>query len=70
MVYTVLKQSYFFDFDQRGRRGHSKKLFIRRSRLDIRKFAFNNRIINRWNLLSESQYSTVVLTVVRVTIAK
>ena len=58
MVYTVLKQSYFFDFDQSGRQGHSKKLFIRRSRLDIRKFAFNNRIIDRWNLLSECWVTT------------
>jgi len=30
--------------DQSGRRGHSNKLFKRRSRLDIRKFALSNRI--------------------------
>jgi len=37
----MLKQSYFFNYDQSGRRGHSNKLFKRRSRLDIRKFAFS-----------------------------
>jgi len=42
----------FFDYDQSGRRGHLKKLFTRRSRLDIRKFAFSNRIVDRWNSLS------------------
>ena len=49
----MLKQSYFFNYDQSGRRGHSNKLFKRRSRLDIRKFAFSNRIVDRWNSLSE-----------------
>jgi len=28
----------FFKYDEGGRRGHSKKLFKRRSRLDIRKY--------------------------------
>jgi len=49
----MLKQSYFVDYDQSGRQGHSKKLFKRRSKLDIRKFAFSNRIVDRWNSLSE-----------------
>jgi len=49
----MLKQSYFFDYDQTGRRGHSKKLFKRRSRLGIKKFAFSNRIVDIWNSLSE-----------------
>ena len=46
----MLKQS-FFDYDQSGRRGHSKKLF--KIILNIRKFAFSNRIVDRWNSLSE-----------------
>jgi len=51
-IYNV-KTELLFDYDQSGRRGHSKKLFKRRFRLDIVKFAFNNRIIDRWNSLSE-----------------
>ena len=53
-TYTVSKQStdLFFDFDLTGRRGHSKKLFKRRTRLDIRKFAFTNKVVDRWELLS------------------
>ena len=51
-IYNV-KTELFFDYDHSGRRGHSKKLFRRRSRLDIRKFAFSNRIVHRWNSLSE-----------------
>jgi len=50
----------FFDFDHSGRRGHSKKLIKRRSRLDIRKFAFSNRIVDRWNSLSECCRAVVV----------
>ena len=42
----MLIQSYFFDYDQSGRRGHSTKLFQRRSRLDIRKFAFSKTASN------------------------
>ena len=30
-----------FEFDSGGRRGHSCKLFKKRTRLDIRKFAFS-----------------------------
>jgi len=41
---------FIFDFDQSGRRGHSKKLFNRRSRLDIWKFAL--AIEDRLNALS------------------
>ena len=43
-----------FEFDDAGRRGHSKKLFKRRSRLDIRKYEFANRIVGKWNVLPDS----------------
>ena len=44
----MLKQSYFLIMIKvAARRGHSKKLFKRRSRLDIRKFAYINRIVDR-----------------------
>ncbi len=32
-----------------GRRGHSKKIYKRRARLDKRKYAFCNRVVNIWN---------------------
>ena len=35
----------FFEFDDGNRRGHSKKLFAR-SRLNLRKFVFGNRVID------------------------
>ena len=46
-IYNV-KTELFFDYrpNQSGRRSHSKKLFKRRSRLDIKKFAFSNRIVD------------------------
>ena len=43
-IYNV--KTVFFDYDQSGRRGHLKKLFKKRSKLDIRKFAFSNRIVD------------------------
>ena len=37
--------------EDRRTRGHSKKLFKRKSRLDKRKYAFCNRVVNTWNNL-------------------
>jgi len=34
--------------------GHDKKLFKSRARLDIRKYTFSNRIVDKWNSLSEN----------------
>jgi len=59
-TFKILNENYkvdkdlFFVPDDGGRRGHSKKLFKRRCRLDIKKFAFSNRIVDNWNSLSEN----------------
>jgi len=58
-VFKILNGGYridsdiFFTYDTGDRRGHSKKLFKRRSRLDSRKYVFGNRIIDKWNSLPE-----------------
>jgi len=36
-----------------NRRGHSKKLYKRQSRLDIKKFVFGNRLTDKWNNLPQ-----------------
>ena len=38
---------------RRGNRGNSKKLFVRRSRLDIRKYNFSTRVAKIWNSLPD-----------------
>ena len=43
----------FFEFDDNNRRGHSKTLLKRRSRLNLRKFVFGNRVVDYWNILSD-----------------
>jgi len=43
----------FFEYDKGNRRGHCKKLFKRRSRLDIRKYVFGNRVTDKWNNLPQ-----------------
>jgi len=40
-------KSLFFKIDSGGRREHSSKLFKKRSRLDIRKYAFSNRTVDK-----------------------
>ena len=53
----------FFEFDSESKRGHTRKLFKRRSRLDIRKYmyTFSNRIVDKWNSLSQDciNYTTI-----------
>jgi len=43
----------FFEIDSGGRRGYSSKLFKKRSRLNIRKYAFSNRTVEKWNSLTQ-----------------
>jgi len=42
---------FFFKLDVSGRRGHDQKLFKKRFRLDVRKFAFSNKVVNDSNSL-------------------
>jgi len=44
----------FFQLDEGDRRGHDQKLFKKRFRLNVRKYAFSNRVIGNWNLLPAS----------------
>ena len=41
----------FFQLDKGDRRGHDQKLLKKRSILNVRKYAFSNRVIDDWNLL-------------------
>jgi len=52
--YYNIDASLFFQFDEGGRRGHSEKLYKRRSRLGTRKYVFANRITDLWNLLPDA----------------
>ena len=38
-------------------RGHSLKLLKQRSNLDLRKYFFSERVVNRWNALDEDAVS-------------
>jgi len=41
----------FLQLDEGNRRGHDYKLFKKRFRLNVWKYAFSNGVINNWNLL-------------------
>jgi len=43
-----------FQLDEGDRRGHDQKLFKKRFRLNVRKYAFSNRVIDNWSLLPAS----------------
>jgi len=44
-------KSFFYEIGSGGKRGHSN-YSKKRSRLDIRKYAFSNRTVNKWNSLT------------------
>jgi len=46
-----LQSDLFLTYDEGQRRGHSKKLYKKCSRLDLRKYVFSNRVIDHWNAL-------------------
>ena len=66
-TFKILNENYkvdkdlFFVPDDGGRRGHSRLLFKRRCRQDIKKIAFSNRIVDNWNSLSENCASCTAL---------
>ena len=50
-----LKATDFFTFCEASTtRGHCYKIFKQRSRLNIRKYAFSQRVVDEWNNLKES----------------
>jgi len=61
MVTTILMLVNFFQIYEGGRRGHSKKLYERHSRLDTRKYVFANMITDLWNSLPDACVNSITL---------
>jgi len=55
----------FSQLDEGDRRGHDHKLFKKRLRLNVRKYAFSNRVIDNWNLLFANCVKAALLTLSR-----
>jgi len=68
--YYNIDAKLFFQFDEGGRRGHSKKLYKRRSRLGTRKYVFANRITDLWNSLLDACVNSTTLNQVKSHISK
>ena len=47
----------FFKMDPRPRREkfHTRRIFMKRYRLNIRKYSFSQRVIPKWNTLSKAE---------------
>ena len=67
-MYDICKEE-FFEFDDGGRRGHSKKLFKIRCRLDVRKYTFSNRVVDKWNSLPDSSVNCTSVNMFKAHIA-
>ena len=59
----------FFEFADSGRRGHSKKLYMKRSRLDVRKYTFSNRVVDKLNSLPDSSVNCTSVNMFKAHIA-
>ena len=46
---------------RRETRGHSMKILKNRCRLDVRRFSFAERVVNRWNLLDTESIEQTTL---------
>ena len=56
---SAIPWSLFFHVDNSKRTsGHSKKLVKESFKLDIRKYFFSQRVVDRWNSTSEEMVST------------
>ena len=49
----MIKDQLFTVQSQARTRGHTKKLFKKQLRLDLRKHFFSQRLVDEWNSLSE-----------------
>jgi len=51
-----IESNKFFELSDNARnlRGHSKKISVKRSRLNVRKFFFSQRVVPQWNSLPET----------------
>ena len=57
----ALHAPHIFQLDNSTRRGHSKKLFLPRTRLEVRRRFFSVRVVQDWNSLSEEAVSSQTL---------
>ena len=59
----AIQPSQVFVLDSGSRRGHSKKLYLPRTNLEVRKRFFTVRVIQTWNSLSEETVSSSTLPI-------
>ena len=57
----ALDPAKLFILDGSSRRGHSKKLFLPRTNLEVRRRFFSVRVVKTWNALSEEAVSSTTL---------
>ena len=57
----ALDPAKLFTLDGSSRRGHSKKLFLPRTNLEVRRRFFSVRVVKAWNALSEEAVSSTTL---------
>ena len=59
---SAVQGADLFILDRASRRGHSKKLFLPRSNLEVRRRYFSSRVISAWNSLTDEAVCATSLT--------
>ena len=60
---NIVSIQSLFEYDEGGRRGHSKKLFKKRTRLDVKKFSFSSRVVGKWNSLTDTCVNCITVNI-------
>ena len=60
--YSINSESFFNNTKVEEEDTQVKKLFQKRTRLDVKKFSFSNRVVDKWNSLTDTCVNCITVS--------